>query len=40
MLNAFFVALALFVGVGVHELFGMVMLSIPIVVAPLTGLFL
>ena len=40
MLNAFFVALAVFVGVGGHELFGMVMLSRPIVVAPLTGLLL
>ena len=40
MLNAFFVALAVFVGVGGHGLFGMVMLSRPIVVAPLTGLLL
>ncbi len=37
MLNAFFVAVAVFVGVAGHELFGMVMLSRPIVVAPLTG---
>lgn len=40
MLNAFFVAVAVFVGVAGHEFFGMVMLSRPIVVAPLTGLLL
>lgn len=40
MLNAFFVAVAVFVGVAGHELFGMVMLSRPIVVAPLAGLLL
>lgn len=32
MLDAFFVALAVFVGVAGHELFGMAMLSRPIVV--------
>ena len=40
MLDAFFVALAVFVGVAGHELFGMAMLSRPIVVAPLAGLLL
>lgn len=34
MLDAFFVALAVFVGVAGHELLGMAMLSRPIVVAP------
>ena len=40
MLNGFLVALAVFVGVAGHEFFGMVMLSRPIVVAPLAGLLL
>ena len=40
MLDAFFVALAVFVGVAGHELLGMAMLSRPIVVAPLAGLLL
>lgn len=37
MYEAFVVALAVFVGVAGHELFGMSMLSRPIVVAPLAG---
>lgn len=40
MYEAFVVALAVFVGVGCHELLGMSMLSRPIVVAPLVGLLL
>ncbi|WEV45713.1 PTS sugar transporter subunit IIC [Streptococcaceae bacterium ESL0687] len=38
MYDAFVVALAVFVGVAGHEMFGMSMLSRPIVVAPLAGL--
>lgn len=38
MYDAFVVALAVFAGVAGHELFGMAMLSRPIVVAPLAGL--
>lgn len=37
MYDAFVVALAVFVGVAGHEMFGMAMLSRPIVVAPLAG---
>lgn len=37
MYDAFVVALAVFIGVAGHELFGMAMLSRPIVVAPLAG---
>lgn len=40
MYDAFVVALAVFIGVAGHELFGMSMLSRPIVVAPLAGLLL
>ena len=40
MYEAFAVALAVFIGVGGHELLGMAMLSRPIVVAPLVGLLL
>ncbi|MFC0291397.1 PTS mannose/fructose/sorbose/N-acetylgalactosamine transporter subunit IIC [Bombilactobacillus bombi] len=38
MYDAFVTALAVFVGVAFHELFGLGMFSRPIVVAPLTGL--
>ncbi|KRM78624.1 PTS system sorbose-specific transporter subunit IIC [Lapidilactobacillus dextrinicus DSM 20335] len=38
MYDAFVVAIAVFVGVAFHELFGMAMFSRPIVVAPLAGL--
>lgn len=38
MYDALVVAIAVFVGVAGHELFGMAMLSRPIVVAPLAGL--
>lgn len=37
MYDAFVVALAVFIGVAGHEMFGMAMLSRPIVVAPLAG---
>lgn len=37
MYDAFVVALAVFIGVAGHEMFGMSMLSRPIVVAPLAG---
>lgn len=40
MYDALVVALAVFIGVAGHELFGMAMLSRPIVVAPLAGLLL
>lgn len=40
MLNAFLVALAVFICVGGAELFGFTMLNRPIVIGPLVGLFL
>lgn len=40
MYDALVVALAVFIGVAGHEMFGMAMLSRPIVVAPLAGLLL
>ena len=40
MLNAFLVALAVFICVGGAELIGFTMLNRPIVIGPLVGLFL
>lgn len=40
MLNAFLVALAVFICVGGAELVGFTMLNRPIVIGPLVGLFL